>query len=108
MEYLPYNQQLNRSGLFSLKRGLLIAERGNKTKASKMNGLEKLHRECNSYIRNILPNIRIKGQKTLAEGRFKIKKRGWLFMQIIIKLNLPQDVVDPNVYMGPRADCANS
>lgn len=56
----------------------------------------------------MMPNMRMKGQKTIAEGRFKTKKRGWLFMQIIIKLNLPQDVVDPNVYMGSRADCANS
>ena len=50
----------------------------------------------------------MKGQKTLAEGRFKTNKRGWLFVQSVIKLNLPQDVVDPNVYIGSRVDCANS
>lgn len=65
-----------------------------------MNGLEKLHR-----LFAVLPNIRMKGQKTLAEGKLKTKKRGWLFVQVIIKLNLPQDVVDPNVDMGSRVDC---
>lgn len=50
----------------------------------------------------------MKRQKTLAEGRLKTNKMRWLFVQIITKLNLPQDVVDPEADMSSRVDSANS
>lgn len=47
---------------------------------------------------SLLPNIKIKGQKTIDEDQIKTNK-GKLWANII-NLNLPQDAVDPNVLYG--------